>query len=158
MVVLLYIQFLFHIFVVGLEFEKKISNIIYRPSEESSTRLDVSICNKIKSVTKKPRRNNKNAILSRQKRNSKNKLCFCIPLCGRAGHYRRSQHDARSIAGSSTNNLILPGLIGCRSSVTVRLDHVLKTIRTTMAALSGGETCIKHLMFAFNLIFWVSLP
>lgn len=27
-----------------------------------------------------------------------------------------------------------------------------------MAALTGGETCVKHLMFAFNLIFWVSLP
>lgn len=26
-----------------------------------------------------------------------------------------------------------------------------------MAALSGGETCVKHLMFAFNLLFWVSL-
>lgn len=25
-----------------------------------------------------------------------------------------------------------------------------------MAALSGGETCIKYLMFAFNLVFWVS--
>lgn len=26
-----------------------------------------------------------------------------------------------------------------------------------MAALSGGEMCIKYLMFAFNLVFWVSL-
>uniref|UniRef100_A0A8C6SV59 Tetraspanin n=1 Tax=Neogobius melanostomus TaxID=47308 RepID=A0A8C6SV59_9GOBI len=25
-----------------------------------------------------------------------------------------------------------------------------------MAALSGGETCIKYLMFAFNLVFWVA--
>nr|XP_057930590.1 CD9 molecule a isoform X1 [Doryrhamphus excisus] len=25
-----------------------------------------------------------------------------------------------------------------------------------MAALSGGETCIKYLMFAFNLIFWLA--
>lgn len=28
---------------------------------------------------------------------------------------------------------------------------------TAMAALSGGEMCIKYLMFAFNLVFWVSL-
>lgn len=26
-----------------------------------------------------------------------------------------------------------------------------------MAALSGGERCIKYLMFAFNLVFWVSV-
>uniref|UniRef100_A0A3P9D227 Tetraspanin n=2 Tax=Haplochromini TaxID=319058 RepID=A0A3P9D227_9CICH len=26
----------------------------------------------------------------------------------------------------------------------------------TMAALSGGETCIKYLMFAFNLVFWLA--
>lgn len=26
-----------------------------------------------------------------------------------------------------------------------------------MAALSGGEMCIKYLMFAFNLVFWVSV-
>lgn len=25
-----------------------------------------------------------------------------------------------------------------------------------MAALSGGETCIKYLMFAFNLVFWLA--
>ncbi|XP_037552991.1 CD9 antigen-like, partial [Nematolebias whitei] len=25
-----------------------------------------------------------------------------------------------------------------------------------MAALSGGEICIKYLMFAFNLVFWLA--
>jgi len=29
--------------------------------------------------------------------------------------------------------------------------------RADMAALSGGEMCVKYLMFAFNLVFWVSL-
>ncbi|KAI3371364.1 hypothetical protein L3Q82_023964, partial [Scortum barcoo] len=28
---------------------------------------------------------------------------------------------------------------------------------TAMAALSGGEMCIKYLMFAFNLVFWYDL-
>lgn len=99
MVVSLYTQL--HIFFMGLlEFEKIISNIIYRSPEESSTRLADSISNEIKSVTKKPRRNNKIAILSRQKRNSKNKALLLRPVMWEGGPLqtrttRRTQHCRR---------------------------------------------------------------
>lgn len=42
--------------------------------------------------------------------------------------------------------LVIPG---------VRCNNL--QLRTAMAALSGGEMCVKFMMFAFNLLFWVSL-
>lgn len=102
MVISLYTQFRLHLFFKGLlEFEKKKSAILFTdPQKRAARGVDVSICNKIKSVTKKPRGNNKNAILSRQKRNSKNKAMLLHPVMWEGGPLqtrttRRTQHRRR---------------------------------------------------------------
>lgn len=44
--------------------------------------------------------------------------------------------------------------------LSVRIGHIKRIsvylLSVAMAALSGGEMCVKYLMFAFNLVFWVS--
>ena len=86
----------------------------------------------------------------------------CADRCVGADHYRRAQHGERISATRRqiTSICILTVISKVFFSTECfnwSYQHKWDRSSTAMAALSGGEMCIKYLMFAFNLVFWVSL-